>query len=247
MAWSQAASAHFGMLIPSSQVVESQADSPVELTLSFGHPMEGNGMDMAKPESFLVDVNGKKTVLTSNLSATEIMGHHAWRMSYPIKEPGLYQFIMSPKPYWEPAENRYIIHYTKTFVSAFGIEEGWDRPAGIKMEIVPLSRPFASYAGTVFSGQVFLDGKPAPGTMVEIEYDNRQLKYEAPNSAMTSLKVKADSNGVFTAGIPFAGWWGFAALTTTGTFQDHQGKTKPAELGAVLWMEFLPPSFRKQP
>ena len=36
-------------------------------------------------------------------------------------------FYMEPKPYWEPAEDCFIIHYTKTVVTAFGDDEGWDR------------------------------------------------------------------------------------------------------------------------
>lgn len=56
---------------------------------------------------------------------------------------------MEPKPYFEPAEDCYIIHYTKTVVSAFGLE-GWDRELGLKTEIVPLTRPFGLYAGNVF-------------------------------------------------------------------------------------------------
>jgi hypothetical protein len=31
---------------------------------------------------------------------------------------------------------------------------------------------------------------------------------------MITQVVKADANGVFTYGVPFAGWWGFAALNT---------------------------------
>lgn len=70
---------------------------------------------------------------------------------------------MEPQPYWEPAEDCYIVHYTKAYVAAFGEEEGWDEPAGLKTEIVPLTRPFGNYAGNVFQGQVLLNGKPVPG------------------------------------------------------------------------------------
>jgi cobalt/nickel transport protein len=110
---------------------------------------------------------------------------------------------------------------------------------------VPLSRPFGNYAGNVFQGQVLLDGKPAPGTEVEIEYYNKDGKYEAPNNALVTQVVKADANGVFTYGVPFAGWWGFAALNTAEEKIAHEGTPKDVEIGAVLWVEFSQPLLKK--
>lgn len=54
--------------------------------------------------------------------------------------------------------------------------------------------------------------------------------------------VKADANGVFVFGVPFAGWWGFAALSTSDQKMDYKGEAKDVELGAVLWMEFVNPA-----
>ena len=71
-------------------------------------------------------------------------------------------FYMEPQPYWEPAEDTLIVHYTKTVVTAFGDDEGWDEEIGLKAEIVPLSKPFGLYAGNVFQGIVKLNGKPVP-------------------------------------------------------------------------------------
>lgn len=141
----------------------------------------------------------------------------------------------------KPAEDCYIVHYTKAYVAAFGEEEGWDEPAGLKTEIVPLTRPFGNYAGNVFQGQVLLNGKPVPGADVEVELYNKDKKYEAPNEYMVTQVVKADANGVFTYAVPFAGWWGFAALNTADEKLDHDGTPKNVELGAVLWAEFVDP------
>ena len=132
-----------------------------------------------------------------------------------------------------------VIHYTKAYVAAFGEEEGWDEPAGLKTEIVPLTRPFGNYAGNVFQGQVLLNGKPVPGADVEVELYNKDKKYEAPNEYMVTQVVKADANGVFTYAVPVAGWWGFAALNTADEKLDHDGTPKNVELGAVLWAEFV--------
>ncbi|MBP3730384.1 MAG: DUF4198 domain-containing protein [Mailhella sp.] len=233
--------AHFGMIIPSDSVIEDQSEAKIELQVSFSHPMEGNGMNMAKPVSFKVFADGKSEELAGSLQPATILDHDAWKLPFQFKKPGVYQFAVVPEPYWEPAEDCFIMHYAKTYISAFGEEEGWDDPLGLKTEIVPLTRPFGNYAGNVFQGQVLLDGKPAPGTEVEIEYYNKDGRYEAPNGALTTQVVKTDANGIFTYGIPFAGWWGFAALNTADKKMAHDGTPKDVELGAVLWMEFVSP------
>lgn len=236
-----AAQAHFGMVIPSAAVVADKQDAALTLNLSFSHPMEMVGMPLVAPASFRVFVDGKAEDLAASLKPAKVMDHDAWSAAYTVKRPGVYQFVMEPAPYWEPAEDCFIVHYTKTCVSAFGEEEGWGEPLGLKTEIVPLTRPFGNYAGNVFQGQVLLDGKPVPGAEVEVEFYNRDGRYEAPNESMITQVVKADGNGVFTYGVPFAGWWGFAALNTADEKMDHQGTPKDVELGAVLWTEFLEP------
>lgn len=234
------AMAHFGMVIPSTPVVEEQDGATITVELSFSHPMEMVGMPLAKP-SIQVIVDGKAEDIGNTLQAVKIMDNEAWRIQYTIARPGVYAFVMEPQPYWEPAEDCFIIHYTKTYVAAFGEEEGWDEPVGVKTEIVPLTRPFGNYAGNVFQGMVLLDGKPVPGAEVEVEYYNRDGKYAAPNEYLVTQVVKADANGVFTYGIPFAGWWGFAALNTSDEKMVRDGESKDVELGAVLWAEFVSP------
>lgn len=242
LAISSSVHAHFGMVIPSANVVQDQKAAMISLNLSFSHPMDMVGMNLIAPKAFAVVNEGKSEDLKGQLKATKIIGHEAWSAQYTIKKPGVYQFVMEPTPYWEPAEDCFIIHYTKTYVAAFGEEEGWDEPAGLKTEIVPLTRPFGNYAGNVFQGQVLLDGKPVPGAIVEVEFYNKAGKYKAPNDYMVAQAVKADANGVFTYAIPFAGWWGFAALNTAAEKMDHEGKPKNVELGAVLWAEFVEPA-----
>ena len=58
-------------------------------------------------------------------AAAQVPGHQAWRAVYEVKQPGVYQFAMEPAPYFDPEEDRFIIHYTKTVVAAFGDEKGW--------------------------------------------------------------------------------------------------------------------------
>ncbi len=230
--------AHFGMVIPSDTMVMQDDSKKVELQLSFSHPFEMAGMPLVKPEKFFMVKDGKQQDLNAALQGTKVMGHNAWKTEYTIKRPGAYTFVMEPKPYWEPAEDCFIVHYTKTVVAAFGDDEGWDSELGLKTEIVPLSKPFGLYAGNVFQGIVKLDGKVVPYAEVEVEYFNEDQKAQAPSDYMVTQTVKADGNGVFTYAAPVAGWWGFAALNTSDKKMMHNNEKKDIELGAVLWVKF---------
>jgi len=232
------ASAHFAMVIPSDSMVMQEDNKTVNVTLSFSHPFERVGMELVTPEDFGVMANGKKNNLLSSLTKTQAMGHAAWKVDYRIKRPGIYMFYMEPKPYWEPAEDCFIIHYTKTVVTAFGDDEGWDKEIGLETEIVPLSKPFGLYAGNVFQGIVKLNGRAVPYAEVEVEYYNKDGKLKAPTDYMVTQTIKADQNGVFTYAAPKAGWWGFAALSASDKKIKFNSEDKDIEIGAVIWVEF---------
>jgi len=230
--------AHFGMVIPSANTATAERKS-VGLTLSFSHPFESKGMNLARPDRFYIVKDGQTTDLLDTLTPTRVMEHEAWQTSYRFKRPGVYTFVMVPKPYWEPAEDLSIIHYTKTVVAVFGADEGWDKPLGLPTEIVSLLRPFGNYAGNTFTGQVLLRGKPVPGAEVEVEYYNRDGSLVAPGDYHVTQVVKADNDGIFSFTCPLAGWWGFAALNEADyTLKDPAGAEKPVELGGVLWVYF---------
>ncbi len=232
------AKAHFGMLIPSDPMVMQGEDRAVNLQISFSHPFEMVGMEMEKPRAFGMAAQGKKTDLLKGLKATRVMGRKAWQEGFRVQRPGVYTFYMEPEPYWEPAEDCFIVHYTKTAVAAFGDDEGWDREIGLKTEIVPLTRPYGLHAGNVFQGIVKKDGKPVPFAEVEVEYFNQDGKRRAPTDFMVTQPLKADPNGVFIYAAPWPGWWGFAALTSAEYTLKLDGKDKEVELGAVLWVHF---------
>ena len=230
--------AHFGMIIPSDSMVMQKDNKTVTLTLSFSHPFEGVGMEMLKPKAFGVVVAGENRNLIGSLQQTQLMGQSAWSALFPIKRPGLYVFHMEPEPYWEPAEDAFILHYTKTVVTAFGDDEGWDAEISLKTEIVPLAKPYGLYAGNVFQGIVKIDGTPVPHAAVEVEYYNQDGKARAPSEYMITQTIKADQNGVFTYAVPAPGWWGFAALSKADFKLQHNGEDKDVEIGAVIWVKF---------
>ena len=234
-----AAFAHFGMVIPSRSTVNSEEEKNINLKLAFWHPFENQGMNLAKPKSFTLFTGDKKIDLLPSLRQERENNFTVWLGKHSVQGPGLLSFVMEPQPYWEPEEDCYIVHLTKTLVAAFGEDEGWDQPLGLEAEIVPLSKPYALYTNNIFQGQVLVKGKPVPGALVEVEYySGPGVKGKAPSPLMITQTVKADANGVFSYAAPKAGWWGFAALSESDQRLPHNGVDKPVELGAVLWVRF---------
>ncbi len=227
---------HFVMIIPSDDIIARDESKNIHLLLQFIHPFEGHYMNMEKPKAFGVLNSGAKRDLLDTLKKKSVHGHTTWEAQYKIRRPGDTIFYVEPKPYWEPAEEVFIVHYTKVIVNALGLEDGWDLELGLKTEIVPLTRPYGIWAGNVFQGVVKVDGKPVPYGKVEIEYYNEEGTLKPPAGPFITQVVKSDANGVFTYAMPKGGWWGFAALNTADLKMKRDGKEYPVEIGAVLWV-----------
>lgn len=237
------ASAHFGMIIPSDDIITQEDSKTITLDIKFCHPMEGHYMEMKKPKKFGVRTGGKNLDLLEILKAKKGKGPGQtenftyWQGTYQIKRPGDYIFYVEPEPYWEPAEDCFIIHYTKVCVNALGLEQGWDDEIGLETEIVPLTRPYGLWTGNLFTGIVKLKGKPVPYAEIEVEYYNKDGKIRPPADPYVTQVIKADENGVFSYAMPEAGWWGFAALNQASwTIKGPEGEDKPVEIGAVFWV-----------
>jgi len=238
LATSAPALAHYGMIIPNDSMIAQEDGRSVSLTLSFSHPFEMDGMMLARPAAFAVTHAGETTDLLDRLEAATVMEDQGFTLDFPLERPGTYIFSMEPQPYWEPAEDAFIIHYTKTYVTAYGDDEGWDGELGLKTEIVPLSKPFGLWEHNLFQGIVKLDGEAVPYAEVEVEFLNADAGATAPDELMITQTVKADQNGVFSYAPPAAGWWGFAALNTADYTLPQDGEDKAVELGAVIWVHF---------
>jgi cobalt/nickel transport protein len=234
--------AHFQMIIPSDDMVQQGESRELNLDVKFWHPLEGHGMNMETPKQFGVMIRGRKSDLLSTLKparfkdATGAM-RDGFKTTFNLVKPGDHVFYIVPKPYWEPSEDVFIVHYTKVVVNGLGLEVGWDQEVGLKAEIVPLTRPYGLWKNNVFQGQVKYKGKPVPGAEVEVEYYDPDGKVHPPADPMITQVVKADGEGVFTYAMPRAGWWGFAALMEGDTPMKHDGQEKGVEEGALIWVK----------
>ncbi len=228
---------HFQILVPSTDLAGVD-QREVKLDIIFTHPMEnGPAMNMGEPVQFGVLIGEEKADLKETLKEKKVDGKVAYEASYQVKEPGDHVFYIEPAPYWEPAEQKMIIHYTKVVVNAFGEEEGWDAMVGFPVEIEPLVRPYGLWSGNLFRGVVKKNGKPVPYAEIEVEYWNYDEAVEIPADAFVTQVIKADQMGVFSYAMPRSGWWSFAALIDgDAPLKNPDGKEVGVELGALIWV-----------
>lgn len=230
---------HFQVLIPSTDVVTADQPRIVTLDIVFTHPMEqGPVMEMERPRRLGVVIGGKKHDLLRGLKSRKVDGKTAFTCQARATVPGDYVFFLEPAPYWEPAERKMIIHYTKVVVDVMGAQKGWDAMVGFPIEIEPLVRPFGLWTGNTFRGIVKRGGRPVPFATIEVEYYNQGRKLKIPNDAFITQVLKADAAGVFSYTMPRAGWWGFAALLDGDQkIKGPHGKPVEVELGGLIWVK----------
>lgn len=245
---SYTASAHFQMLHIDDYMRTKGGN--ITLKMPFTHPSHGGPMmDMGQPISLDVTHKGKKTNLTDKITALNWQGTDnaaaAFQAEAKLRGMGDYIFSMVPEPYLETSENTYIQQFTKTIVNVGGLPAGWNEPLNLPAEIVPDQRPYAVYAGGLFSAVVLADGKPASGIEVEVEFLNYDVNeagdgfgkdpyVEYPAENLNIVTLVTDANGRFFFGVPHAGYWGFAALSV-GAETEYKGKDLSQD--AVLWIQ----------
>lgn len=238
------ANAHFQLLYTPNANIEKPGKIPFRAI--FWHPMEnGFVMDMGQPLEFFSVFKGEKTDLLSSLKPITFKGKEneakAFAIDLDIKRNGDYILGIVPEPYFEKSEDKYIQQITKSFINKGGVPSGWNEPLGLKAEIIPLNKPTNILVGSTFSGIVLSDGKPISGLEVEVEYMSAEpdLETNSPKEAQSEPAVGGtivaitDEKGVFTFGIPKAGFWGFAAL---GAGPDKTYKDKELSQDAVIWV-----------
>ena len=235
----EVARAHFQVLIPSRDVVTADDGRTVELDIRFTHPMDdGPVMRMGPPRRFGMLAGGKEYDLTDTLVIRKIDGKEAYTAKARLIRPGDHIFHVEPAPYWEPSEEKMIVHYTKVVVDFLGAEQGWDAMVGLPVEIEPLVRPYGLWTGNAFRGIVRRDAEPVPFAEIEVEYLNEGGRVVPPNDSFVTQVIKADAAGVFSYTMPKAGWWGFAALVEgREKMANPDGKLVDVELGGLIWVK----------
>lgn len=233
--------AAFGLILPHTSILR-QGDNPtLELQVRIVDPLRAASEELRKPQRFGVQHLGEETSLLAGLAPSQDQKPPRWLATYTVKRPGDYLFFATAAPLWDAENDQYIVHHVKLCVNAFGLEEGWDEPVGLEAEIVPMTRPYGLWAGNLFSGQVLLNGEPAPYALVEITFLGMAPDSPSPTAALSPpfriQKLHADASGVFHYAMPRAGWWGFAAAMDADRTLQHGSEEKPVTLMTSLWVQ----------
>jgi cobalt/nickel transport protein len=246
-----AACAHVQVLVPVQDAGDAQSGGVCELDLRFVEHASRNGpaLPMGQPREFGVVVNQKRTNLTELLKPNQAGGQPAFTAKYTMREAGAHVFFLQPSPYWEPAEQVMVTHYTKVIINSVGAKlptasgmgwenwEGWDTLVGLPVEIEPTVQCTSLWTGSAFTGIVRVKGKPAPHCRVEIEYLNDQGAVKLLDNSYLTHILKTNAKGEFTFVPVHAGWWALTAIPETKeTARRPDGKKVKAELGGVLWI-----------
>jgi len=208
----------------------------VTVTYWVGHPYEHILTDAPKPEAlFVVDANGKKTDLAGRVEQTKLRGQEArqfmaWKATFVPQVRGDYCVVaVSSTDVHEGAGHK---HFVKAILHC-RVQKGWDRPVGLPVELVPLTRPYGLQPNVAFRVQVLKDGKRVPGAMLEVErYNPAPVPEESlpPDEQITRV-VKADGQGVAVMTLFEPGWWAISA-----EIEAAEGSGAKVVRHATLWV-----------
>lgn len=223
-------------------------DQPVPESSADGAPSPAVNENTSKPATASVPegpatasvVLPQRSEHLSALEESTSFGAPAWITEVAMPHAGVHHFIMETKPTWTPAQNRFVQHVARTLQPSQDNTELWDKSSGLDFEILPLTRPFALCTGMSFSGQVVLRGQPVAHATIEAvwlpEAAISRKKVAKPMQSTEQL-VKTDAEGNFTIACPWAGWWGFSAVTGGGDpLRDPEGSLRPVDQKTTLWV-----------
>ncbi|WP_165175285.1 DUF4198 domain-containing protein [Desulfovibrio sp. ZJ369] len=228
---------------PGQPAIAEEVDVLITMMRPFQH--QGLGMDM--PQLFSVlryddatpakdgVLQPERRDLLGDVEEIRYLDQKAWGANVALTSPGLYQFIIEARPWWDAARDRFVQHYVKTTLPVYGVERGWHLPVGQHFEIQPFTRPFGLTAPALFSGRALLNGQPLPGTSVRMARINTD-KSNAPTPWHEQLEARTDSAGQFSFVLNQAGWWCCMAVAPGDPLRGPDGQAKPLELGALFWL-----------
>jgi cobalt/nickel transport protein len=247
---STSAMAHYQMMYTENTALEIA--KKIKLNLIFTHPFSGAyTMNMSGVEELYVINRSKKKDLKKDLKEITYKDINSdgkgYELSYKARRMGDHLFVLKPTPYYDETSKSYIQQVTKSIVNVAGIPSDWDSELGLEVEIVPLTKPYAIWAGSSFTGIVKSNKKVVPYAQIDVKYLNREIdtktntlgnpKIKAPQNAFENMIIKANKDGEFTFTIPKEGFWGFRAVDIGN---NKKYKDIKLEQDAVLWVQTKP-------
>lgn len=247
------AAAHFQIIWPQVEGCYGKPGEAAKWRCVWGHPYEVILYDAQTPKIFMFTPQGKKDqVALKKITVTDQASgkkRQAFEAAYTPKAPGDYYLCLEAPPYFISEEKVFWQDFVKEIWHVMA-QKGWDKPVGLDIEIVPLTRPYGWPAGSVFQAQALFKGKPLKGALVEVEklsgaYVSKDKlpkdRLGADNDPLMTRVLKTDDQGYLTFTPDSPGWWVIAVGHEDGKKQ-YKGKNYPVEKRGCLWIYAEPPT-----
>ncbi|WP_297669941.1 DUF4198 domain-containing protein [uncultured Desulfovibrio sp.] len=243
------AAAAAGDAVPSTENADAtpRIDEEVDVLISMMAPFRNEGLALDMPQLFAVlryddatpakdgAAQPERRDLLGDVEEIRYLNRKAWGANVALTSPGLYQFIIEGRPWWDAARGRFLRHYVKTILPVHGVERGWDLPVGQHLEIVPHSRPFGLTAPALFAGTALVDGKPLASAPVRMARINVE-KFSAPTPWHEEQAARTNARGEFAFVLNRPGWWCCMADMPGDPLKGPDGQPKPLQQSALLWL-----------
>ncbi len=239
---------------PGAALKDAAIQEEVDVLLSMMRPALHAAVAVDMPQLFAVlrhdadaaapqgGAQPERRDLLGDVEEIRYLDQQAWGANVALDKPGLYQFLLEGRPWWDEDRQTFLRHQVKVTLPVHGVDRGWNEPCGQSFEILPLIRPFGLTAPALFAGRILLDGKPLAGTpvrMVRINADGAAV----PTPWHGELAGVSNAAGEFSFVLAQPGWWCCEALAAGEPLKGPDGELKPVERGALFWLfvENAPP------
>ncbi len=249
--WSFSVQAYFMIPIQEKDKGYGMRGKTVTWILFRGEPFQGIIYDLKPPKAFINTPDHQTAPVT--LSRIQIKDYQTGLKRYaflltftPIKKGDHYLCLISQEHYL-PELNEVWQEFTKVPLHVEE-ESSWDRPVGLKLEIIPLIRPYGLMSGQIFRGKLLYEDRPAPGVLIQItRYHGVFIPRNAiprdafgnPNYPLMYLSVKTDENGYFSVSLNQPGWWLISARMPHG-YTNLGLQRLPLIIRGSLWVYITP-------
>lgn len=224
-------------------------DKELDLLITLMRPDDHGCLDMEMPQLMSIlrfddhspveqgQLMGERRDLLGDLEEIRYLDSRAWGVNVAISKPGLYHFMIETRPRWRESRQRYEQDFVKTTVPVYGESRGWEIPCGLRLEVVPRTRPFGLTAPCLFSAQIRWQGAPLSGAQVRMYRINTDKTTPAlPTPWHASLEARTDADGNAAFVLNRSGWWCCVAETDGEPLKGPDGTPKPLRFGGVFWL-----------
>lgn len=236
-----------GTSVPETDPTPPGIAQEVDVLMTRMDPFRHLAEEMSMPQLFAVlrfdehtlprdgVMQPERVDLLGDVEEAQYLDKKAWGANVALDKPGLYQFIIETRPWWNEAAQRYDQHYVKSFLPVYGVETGWEHPAGLPVEIVPLSRPFGLSNPALFSGRVLDHGKARAGVTIRAQRINLENR-PVPSRWHEDVAVRSNERGEFALVLNRPGWWCCTAIMEGTPLKGNDGDPRPLQIGSSVWV-----------